>query len=276
LPAGVALKSKEVKLLYDTHEIYPEVISYAPWYIRNYLKYIEKNLIKFADVTFAVSPQIKAWIKKEYKVTNVVVLPNAEIWKKASPMNSGLEKYFRNRIIFLYQGGFHSGRGLEELMDYWKDIDSSKAVLVLRGPKNQSFLSLNATSKQMIDSKRIVFAEKVKENELISAAMEADVGIIPYDGKNLNNRYSCPNKLSQYMHAGLAILHSDLSYVNSLVNKYKCGLSYQVDNKITFVNSVNKMIHNPNLLRSMKVNSYESGRKSFNWEANEKLYLKYV
>ena len=61
------------------------------------------------------------------------------------------------------------------------------------------------------------------EAELVSAAAQADVGIIPYDHAMNGNKYACPNKLSQYMSGGLPILTTELDFVASLVRRQDLG-----------------------------------------------------
>ena len=52
----------------------------------------------------------------------------------------------------------------------------------------------------------VFFPPPVRETSLIAAAAAADVGVIPYMPTIINFRYCCPNKLSQYMQAGLPIM----------------------------------------------------------------------
>jgi hypothetical protein len=53
---------------------------------------------------------------------------------------------------------------------------------------------------------RVLFLEAIDESELVTAAAEFDVGLVPYTPTGLNYSNCCPNKLSQYMAAGLPIL----------------------------------------------------------------------
>ena len=52
----------------------------------------------------------------------------------------------------------------------------------------------------------VFFPPPVCEGLLIAAAAEADIGVIPYKPTIINFRYCCPNKLSEYMQAGLPLM----------------------------------------------------------------------
>jgi glycosyltransferase involved in cell wall biosynthesis len=61
------------------------------------------------------------------------------------------------------------------------------------------------------------FENPVDTNKLVSAAGEADVGIIPYLPTNLNNYLASPNKLFEYIQAGLPIAASDSPVMRRVV-----------------------------------------------------------
>ena len=86
----------------------------------------------------------------------------------------------REQVVFLVQGNFAAYRGYEELVAAWSGVDE-QAQLLLRGPDNpykQTIIDL-ARSLKLLD-RSVFFSRAVSEDELITTAREADVGIIPY------------------------------------------------------------------------------------------------
>jgi glycosyltransferase involved in cell wall biosynthesis len=108
---------------------------------------------------------------------------------------------------------------------------------------------------------------------LISAAAEADVGIVPYLPLSINERLSCPNKLSQYMHAGLMIICNDLPYVKSVVAAADAGLSYTSKDISTLASAVESVVKDQKLLRRCQQNALRFARDDFNWQVHGKTFL---
>lgn len=268
LLAGIVLKkTSDVPLVYDAHELYPYSIAQAPLYLTSYLKLLEHELIGHADIVFTVTPQIARTIKKWYDIKKVVVLPNAE--KKTACKVRFLKE---NKILFLYQGGYFRDRGLEELIENWKKVDHRKAILYMRGPENEYKKVLYKLAYDLVEIGAIKFLKSVSEKDQVRKMKGADVGIIPYSPQYLNNRFSCPNKLSQYMQAGLAVLSSHLDYVLSIVKKYECGLIY--DSSVDgFNKKVNQLIQKKRQLRKYKHNSMQAAHTYFNWERFSKIFI---
>src|SRR5947208_99348 len=173
-----------------------------------------------------------------------------------------------NRVKLLFQGRFSPERAIEELVTGWARVDRSKAALFLRGPDNAWRRSVLELTKRLgLLNTAIYFLDPVEEDLLVTAAAEADVGVIPYKPVAINDRFSCPNKLSQYLHAGLMIITNDLPYVRSVVERAQAGLFYRSDDISTLVSVVGRVASDPNMLRRYKENARAFACKKFNWQA---------
>ena len=225
--------------------------------------WLERRFIRQADAVIAVTPPIARQLEKLYDLNNVVSVPNAE------PVQEELSGDLQPTtfpIKFLLQGRAKPGRGIEKLLEGWEQIEDDRAVLLLRIPENPYFLYLQERFQAMIEAGRVIVVPPVAEDDLIRAASRADVGVIPYGGPSLNHIYACPNKLSQYMQAGLAILHNaDQEFVAETINNYQNGLSYNTRDHRTLIDSVEELIDHPETLRKMRQHSLDAARSAFNW-----------
>ncbi len=269
LLAGVALKTTHnCKLVYDAHELWPVAHIGATAYQVWWFKYLEKKLIAYADYVITVSPQIAKVMEEWYGYKGVETVPNFEIWhNKHQKIDAGLRKLAGDRVLFLSQGSFSQGRGFEELIGAWENVDGKKALLVLRGPHHSYVDTLQELARAQIDEGKIVFAPAVEESVLVAAASEADVGIIPYRPTTLCYKYCCPNKISQYMQAGLAMLSNNLDYVKALIEEYDCGLTYDSDQPDTIVSTVNQFIEDKESLKQYQQNALKGGKNAIHWDA---------
>jgi glycosyltransferase involved in cell wall biosynthesis len=85
-----------------------------------------------------------------------------------------------------------------------------------------SYLQKIAQKKELRG--RVYFHAAVPQNELLALTAAADVGIIPYQATCLNNLYCTPNKLFEFIAAGLPILATDLPEIRRLVEGQQIGI----------------------------------------------------
>ena len=278
LQAGVMLKRRwGAKLIYDSHEYYP--YQYPSWCFSRAIRRYEATLTQAVDVYITVSPHLAEELARVYRVARVHVIPNVEpcppprAWKGESPMSA----LARGRVKVLYQGTFAEGRGLEEVISEWRRVDGTRAVLFLRGPKNpvrDGVEELAAAAGLLGES--VYVLPPVLERDLIGAAQDADVGLIPYKTDSLNHRFACPNKLSQYLHAGLAILSNRLPYVEQLVQEGRLGLCYDVRAAGSMATAIRVLADDREAVESFKKNARSYAENRFNWERFEGALLRLV
>ncbi|MGH7059162.1 MAG: glycosyltransferase, partial [Stellaceae bacterium] len=92
----------------------------------------------------------------------------------------------------------------------------------------------------------------------------------------INDRLSCPNKLSQYLHAGLMVVTNNLPYVKSIVDEAEAGLAYDSARLNTLVDIVDRILADPELLHRCQCNALLFARRRFNWQVEgERLYALY-
>ncbi len=110
------------------------------------------------------------------------------------------------------------------------------------------------------------FPKPVSEAELVKAARDADIGIIPYEPSSINNRYCSPNKLSQYMAAGLPIICNELDFVKSIVLGNGIGSSVDFNDEAALVRTINDYVLNRQLIPELSRKARQVFVKSFNWQ----------
>ena len=114
------------------------------------------------------------------------------------------------------------------------------------------------------------FLEAVDVDDLVAASAEADVGVIPYKANLPAYKFACPNKLSQYLHAGVAVLSNNIPYVRSIIEAGDCGAVYDVDDAVSIVHVVEEMAGSGRLLERLKHNAKDYGRRVFNWQVQSR------
>lgn len=273
LIAGALLKHVlAVPLIYDAHEFWPDSIDAFVASDFDFWQTVERKLVRHVDHAITVTTGIADFMSSYYGKP-FAYLPNCEprgILDLLSNDKSGCSKYRielkPGDVSFLVQGIFARGRGYETIIDAWSDV-SPHAVLMLRGPRGQERDRLMAYAlKKGLPPSRIVFPEPVSERELVAAASVADVGVIPYEPKSINNRHCGPNKLSQYMAAGIPVLANDLTFVRSILETGQCGLAIDFTNRRRFVHTVNRLVDEHAWRQQMGARGRAYFLSQFNWD----------
>ena len=266
------------RVVYDAHEYWPHSDPNAAfWEVRLFSRY-ERRLAPQADAAFTVSPHLAVQMGKAYRTVFESVPNTAPVEDgEAVAFSSTLGDEANGRVKFLFQGNFAPGRGIEEFLSAWAQADTTNGVLFLRGPESEARnLCIEHAKRLGVLGTSVHFMKAVSEDELIAAAQEADVGVIPYKPIWEGYRYACPNKLSQYMQAGLVILANNLDYVKQIMDRYSCGLAYDYLQPATAVAAIERLIQDGELRRAMSANAKRWAREEFNWQVQSKpLYEAY-
>lgn len=279
---GVVLFKNQtgVKIIYDCHEFWPHSHTNSSWLHVKFFECLEGIFIQEADHVVTVNPLLAREVKRTYGkevgyLYNAAPLPANK--SEGLAFYFPLLKKFEREVLFLFHGAFAPFRGLEELVLGWEKFSSQKGggVLFIRGPLNSPDAGQlkEFCEKLTCYERSLFFLDAVAEDDLINAAKPFDVGIIPYKPIDLNYKYCCPNKLSQYMQSGLAIMANRTLFVQEFVETYGIGKIYGGDDPQSIAETLRYFVENLAELKKYKENALKCVREFYHWEAQEeKLY----
>lgn len=211
------------RLVYDSHELYCEQ-EFARWQRATWAQ-IERRHIGACDRVITVNPSIAGELQRRYGVSEVSVIHNAERTGPLPPHSNYLRERFDiapGQQILLFQGGLSAGRHLDQLVRAMALLKNCDVHLVLLGD-GQLAGALRRTVARLRLQERVHLHPAVPQARLLSVTSTADAGIIPYQPICLNNYYCTPNKLFEFIAAGLPILASDLPELRRLVHDQQIG-----------------------------------------------------
>jgi glycosyltransferase involved in cell wall biosynthesis len=252
------------KVVYDSHELFTESGHMSAQMSRHW-KGVEDELIHRADAVFTVCESIGEELMQRYGIAMPRILRNC---CEQTPIESSRE-LIRERTgiandtpIVLYQGGFANGRGLFNLIRATKFIQ--RAAVVFMGWGNiEDDLRQYARQENLQD--RIFFIPPAPQSELLSWSSSADVGVIPYQAVRLNNYYSCPNKLFEYINAGIAVAASAYPELVRVIDGYGVGRTFDPDQPEEVGRTIEGMLQDRARLEEMK-NNARSAARELNWQ----------
>lgn len=126
--------------------------------------------------------------------------------------------------MLLFQGGFAPHRNLEALVRAMARVETPDVDLVMMGFGGFGEGLQKLAGRLGLLGRRVHFLPAVPQSELLQHSASADVGIIPYPHIDLNSYYCTPNKLFEFIQAGLPILANDSPELRRFVAEPGFGL----------------------------------------------------
>ena len=255
LPAGGFLKLitlGRIKLIYDSHELWSDPSQSS--LLLSIGGYFEKYLIKLVDSIVMTSDGHADLFQKNFSCKKPLVVRNLpEKPSSSNPTNGfgGLTISKDSRII-VYVGSISPGRGIIPLLHAMVKLNPD-IILVLLGVGNFK----NEISKLVTRLKlngRVQILPPVEPDKVIYAISGADIGIAPFENTSLNYYYVMPNKVFEYLLAGLPVAVSNFPEMSRLVKEHQVGEVFNPENPDDIASAINKILNSREKYEALKQN----------------------
>lgn len=278
LPNYLIHKLKKLPIVYDTHEYFtgvPELANRPR--VRNFWKSMERRIFPKLKHVITVNESIAALYSKEYGNDIMVVRNIPEKSKNVAVATKSELGFPADKKIILLQGaGINVDRGAEEAIEAMQYIDD--AILVILGD-GDVVEELKSRAAKMGLERKVQFIPRQVPEKLCEYTTKADIGITLDKDTNVNYRYSLPNKLFDYIHAGVPVLASPLIEIKKVVEKYNVGCFIENHEPRHIAEKMKQMLEDQNAREKWKTN-LQYAASELNWENEKKtlieLYSQYV
>jgi len=272
------------ELVYDSHELWLESSRYfIATSALNRFRYriTEKKLIPKTDAVIAVTPSRGEVMKKMYpSISRLVIIENS-----TDPIGELQQSsYLRDRLsipagvpVILYQGVICPERGLDKLMEAASVLRNEEIAIVIIG--HDAWQGTLHRMHSEMNLKNIVYLlPPVPSEALPEVTVSADAGLILFENTCLNHYYSLPNKLYEYMMAGLPVIASDFPEMARIINEHNCGILVDSSSPQTIAKGIKELIRSPEEMRRMGIRGRKASLEQYNWPVEAKklvdLYMK--
>lgn len=268
LPNFLVSKLSSCKLIYDSHEYFtevPELISRPK--VRSFWLLIEKLIFPHLKNTLTVNYKIADLYEKSYGVSVTVIrnVPCLRTPQKLTPLNISA----KGRKIILYQGALNIGRGLELMIDAMALLQNHILLIAGEGDIKEQLIK-RVQEKQMTD--RVLFLGKFAPEELINLTRQAALGLSLEEDLGLSYRYCLPNKVFDYIGAGIPVLVSDLPLLKELLSTYGVGECLTERSPENLASTIEKIISNKRSYQS----ALSRARAELNWNNEKQKLIKFM
>jgi glycosyltransferase involved in cell wall biosynthesis len=272
-----AARLKGAKIVYDAHELFPEVpeVVRRPG-VQKVWRWVERKYVPKVDLVYTVSQSISELFEKEYK-RPVYTIRNLPVLEAIPSSESRLLKPPLLQVphvssggiwgppYLLYQGALNEGRGLEHLISAMKDIDIDLYIIGEGDISNQ----LKEQTKQLGLENKVRFLGFKKPDELKQITAQAYIGLNLLEQKGSSYYYSLANKFSDYIHAGIPQICINFPEYKRINDKYNIALLIDNLDQETIKSAVNSLVSDKKKYGEFKENCLVC-RQELNWQAEEK------
>jgi glycosyltransferase involved in cell wall biosynthesis len=271
LPNFLISRLKRKTLVFDSHEYFtgtPELADRA--FVRKTWKAIEAFIVPRLVEMITVNDSIAGLFYDEYGIKAKVIRNIPQGFQTIEkPDRSELGMPENNKILVLQGSGINIQRGAEELVQAMALLPGFHLMIIGGGDVIDQLHKL-AESLGIIE--RVRFLPRMQYAEMMAYTINADLGITLDKDTNINYRFSLPNKLFDYIQAGIPVLASPLPEIKKIIEAYDIG-SFIVNHKPeNIANAIKDAFSNVERLEKWKINTKKAAQE-LSWEKEEKILL---
>jgi glycosyltransferase involved in cell wall biosynthesis len=221
LPAASLLaRRSRARLIYDAHELYADFEPDPPRASSFALGRAEAALACRADAVVCVSAALAEELRVRLSLdrTPSVVL-NAPWLSTTEPPLTPTE----NSVRAAYHGSLGPGRSFEDLLEAVRLAPATVLTVRIVGLASSELRGLVAAAGL---EERVLIAEPVPQEEVVASLAGNDVGLVIDRPVTRNAELSLPNRLFEYLMAGLAPLVPRLPALAAIVDGDGLGATF--------------------------------------------------
>jgi glycosyltransferase involved in cell wall biosynthesis len=275
LPVGLRLKRAGKKVIYDSHEDFPNQLlekEWIPLILRRIFsvsaKIYMKIVLKKIDAVLTVTPHI---VEKLRNITSSVYLVTNYPIVEDKLDDITLETYLSRDNKLCYSGTVYNDSSQEEIIEAIENISDIRYIIV--GSITKEYL---LKLRKVDRCSKIDYLGRVSKTELNEIYNAVTIGIILVDySDKFGGKMGTLgiNKLFEYMLFGLPVICTDFTLWKEIMDKYKCGLYVNPNNSEEIANAIHYLIEHKNEAYRMGQNGRKAIFEEFNWKSQERTYL---
>jgi len=276
IPVGLLLLARRRKVVYDIHEDVPRSLfshsrDYMPKYIKKPLSLLIEcfeNLAvrKFSALVTATNAICKRfqYLNKNLRVINNYPILNELIQTTSIP-------WIDRPISVAYIGAISIERGIKQMVETMEYLSKDLHVsLELAGAFSP--IHIRDEISKLPGWKHVNELGFVNRNEVARILGQVKAGLVLFHPEP-NHVESQPNKIFEYMSAGIPVIASDFPLWRELIKKNDCGILVDPLDTKAICEAIKYLFENPKEAEAMGKHGRSAVEKYYNWDIEKEKLL---
>ena len=269
------LKKKDKIVIFDAHEDIPKQLLSKPylskWKSRIASKLFgkyEKRVTAKLDIIITATPVIRDKFLQFHK--NVIDINNYPLMNELYAEKSD---WSHKKEQVAYVGGISKIRGILEVISSLSHLKSEHKILQLVGEFSEKETYESALKTEGFEKvNQLGFLSREEVKTILDESMAGVVTFLPVP----NHIDAQPNKMFEYMSAGIPVIGSKFPLWQEIIEGNSCGICVNPNEPREIAEAFQYIFDHPEKAAEMGENGVSAIRTRYNWEAEEiKLISKY-
>jgi len=272
--AGLLLKFHGKRVIRDVHEDLPRQIFNKHWIpqrLRGLIGQIANIVETISALGFDLIIVATPKIAKRFPKKRTVIVQNFPIIDEV--VNSGGLPYSAREPLMAYAGGISVIRGAREMVAAMALLPKSfKARLVLAGIFDP--LDLEADISKIQGWEKVEFLGWQTRDGIRDLLSKAMLGLVLFHPAP-NHKEAQPNKLFEYMSAGIPVIASDFPLWREIIEEVGCGLLVDPLDPQAIADAIQFLLEHPEEAEAMGKRGYKAVCTLYNWDTEARKMLEF-
>ena len=259
LPAAWLLARRRARLVYDAHELYTAFEADPPRVYGAAAGRLERVLAGRAGAVVTVNEPLAEELRTRLRLRRApLVVLNAPEWDEREPAAAAHDR----PLEAVYQGAFGPGRAFDDLLEALALAPNARLTVRVVHADPEALRREVARHGGL--GERVVVADPVPPHEVVSGLRGFDVGLVFDRPVTRNTELSLPNKVFDYLMAGLAVVVPAMPALAALVEEGGVGVTFEPGRPGALAERLEELAADRERLAAMRARARTLARERYN------------